>query len=45
MIHQDAVTGVVPRIEYLGVKNYRALKNLELSSFQVLRQALVQMLD
>lgn len=30
MIHQDAVTEAVPRIEYLGVKNYRALKNLEL---------------
>jgi len=30
MVHQDAVTETVPRIEYLGVKNYRALKNLEL---------------
>jgi predicted ATPase len=30
MTHRDAVTEAVPRIEYLGVKNYRALKNLEL---------------
>jgi predicted ATPase len=30
MIQQDAVTEAVPRIEYLGVENYRALKNLEL---------------